>query len=50
MADFQQMYKILFNAVTDCIKILQEVQLQTEELYISYESDTKTAVGEKNDG
>lgn len=34
MADYQQMYLKLFNKVTDVIGELQQVQRETEELYI----------------
>ena len=34
MADYQKMYSMLFNAVTDVVDKLQEVQKATEELYI----------------
>lgn len=34
MADYQQMYLKLFNKVTDVIEELQQIQRETEELYI----------------
>lgn len=34
MADYQQMYLRLFNKVTDVIEELQQMQRETEELYI----------------
>lgn len=34
MADYQQMYFKLFNKVTDVIEELQQIQRETEELYI----------------
>lgn len=34
MADYQQMYLKLFNKLTDMIEELQQVQRETEELYI----------------
>ena len=37
MADFNSMYKELFNAVTDAVNILQQAQVDTEEMYISHE-------------
>jgi hypothetical protein len=37
MADYQKMYKTLFNAVTDAVNILQKAQQTAEELYISAE-------------
>lgn len=35
MADYNLMYKKLFNAVTDTIRILQTAQAETEEIYLS---------------
>jgi len=35
MPDFQAMYNKLFNAITDVIEILQDIQQSTEEIYIS---------------
>lgn len=35
MPDYQKMYKTLFNEVSDTIERLQQVQQQTEELYMS---------------
>ena len=37
MSDYKKMYLKLFNKVTDVIKELEEVQRQTEELYIQVE-------------
>ena len=37
MADYNLMYKKLFNAVTDTIRILQTAQAETEEIYLSQE-------------
>ena len=37
MADYKSMYYKLFNAVTDAIEILKNVQAETEEMYISAE-------------
>lgn len=34
MADYQKMYTTLFNKVSDVIEELQDVQCQTENLYI----------------
>jgi len=34
MVDYQHMYKILFNKMTDLIEEIQQVQRQTEEMYI----------------
>jgi hypothetical protein len=35
MPDYQQMYYILFNEITNIIEQLQTVQIKTEELYIN---------------
>ncbi|MFT9078138.1 hypothetical protein [Ethanoligenens sp.] len=35
MADYQQMYRKLFQATTKAIDLLQTAQQETEELYIS---------------
>ncbi|QNK39846.1 hypothetical protein [Caproicibacter fermentans] len=43
MADYQQMYLKLFNKVTDVIEELQQVQRETEELYIQG-TDTELTV------
>lgn len=37
MPDYQKMYTTLFNAVTDALRILQNSQQETEEMYISSE-------------
>lgn len=34
MADYEKMYHILFNAITDTIKVLKSAQAKAEELYI----------------
>lgn len=34
MGNYSEMYHILFNKITDIIKELQDVQRQTEEIYI----------------
>ena len=35
MPDYEKMYKILFNAMTNAIHELQEVQCKTEEIFIT---------------
>ena len=35
MNDYKKLYYILFNAITDAIKILLEAQQKVEEIYIS---------------
>lgn len=39
MPDYKEMYRILFNAMTEAIFILQEAQLKCEELYIEAEPE-----------
>lgn len=39
MADYQEMYGRLFRAITKSIEILQQVQQETEELYLSAEEN-----------
>jgi len=34
MVDYEQMYRILFNKMTDIIEEIQEIQRQTEEMFI----------------
>jgi len=51
MAAYDAMYKKLFNATTDAIKILQTAQIEAEEMYISQEDATITLlnpVGEED--
>lgn len=50
MADYQKMYLKLFNKVTDVIEELQQVQRETEELYIQGEETELTVLKpDKND-
>jgi len=49
MADFNAMYKKLFNATTNAIKILQTAQAETEEMYMSQEDTTITLLGSEED-
>ncbi len=35
MDKYQEMYYILFNAITEATKLLQEAQQKVEEIYIS---------------
>lgn len=39
MPDYKKMYTTLFNSVTDAIKILQQAQIKTEEIYINSSED-----------
>ena len=39
--DYQKAYTTLFNALTDCIDLLQKAQQTTEEMYLSDEEDEK---------
>ena len=34
MVDYQKIYSVLFNAMTDAIHVLQKAQQDTEEMYI----------------
>jgi hypothetical protein len=34
MPDYQKMYHALFNEVSDIIRQLQQIQLNTEEMYV----------------
>lgn len=34
MSDYQKMYMILFNKITDVIEELQEIQKEAEEIFI----------------
>lgn len=47
MPDYRAMYHKLFNAITDAINLLQQVQQDTEEIYISTE---KTVQEQQDDG
>ena len=38
MPDYQKAYTTLFNAITDAVRLLQEAQRETEEMYISAEN------------
>ena len=35
MVDYQKLYTLLFNSITDAIEILQKAQIEAEEIYIS---------------
>ncbi len=45
MADYRAMYAVLFRKITAVIEELQDVQRQTEELYISDEPPEIRLVG-----
>ena len=45
MADYKKMYFTLFNKITDVIEDLQEIQLQTEEMFIN---SSETVIEIKN--
>jgi len=51
MADYSKMYKVLFNAITDSIGVLQKAQQETEEIYVSSpETDIRVLdAGDKED-
>lgn len=45
MPNYQKMYSKLFNAITDTIEKLKQVQIEAEEEYInSFDEDTETNV------
>lgn len=44
MADYQEMYLTLFNAITDAIHVLQQAQQTTEEMYITAEEPNLRAL------
>ncbi len=45
MNEYEEMYKTLFNKITDVIEELKEVQKQTEEMYINAEDKKDTPEG-----
>lgn len=50
MADYQDMYAVLFRKVTDVIEELKNVQRQTEEIYLSSEqSDIRMIHGNEKE-
>lgn len=44
MADYKTMYTKLFNTITDTIRNLQAVQVETEEMFISQEEPNITVL------
>ncbi|MDL2272953.1 hypothetical protein LJC34_00115 [Oscillospiraceae bacterium OttesenSCG-928-G22] len=50
MADYAAMYKKLFNSQTDAIRILQEAQKATEEMYMSAADPELSVVDFKKQG
>ncbi|MFI3313937.1 MAG: hypothetical protein R3Y62_08620 [Eubacteriales bacterium] len=50
MPDYQKMYTTLFNEVTDTIARLQEIQRQTEEMYLKEETPPPVDHAVKCDG
>lgn len=49
MADFNSMYKKLFNAITDAVNILQQAQIETEGMYIDHNPTPVKFVTPKGD-
>lgn len=47
MADYKKMYFALFNKITDIIEDLQEIQQQTEEMFIE-SNDTVIEIKNKD--
>ena len=45
MNDYEEMYKTLFNKITDVIEELKKVQQQTEEMYINATDKEDTPEG-----
>ena len=45
MNEYEEMYRKLFNKITDVIEELKEVQKQTEEMYIKAEDKKETPEG-----
>ncbi len=45
MNDYEEMYKALFNKITDVIEELKEVQKRTEEMYINADDKEDTPEG-----
>lgn len=39
MNNYQEMYYILFNAITEATKILEEAQKKAEEIYLSADEE-----------
>lgn len=35
MVDYQKLYTLLFNSITDAIEVLKQAQIDAEEIYIS---------------
>ena len=49
MADYAKMYTELFRAATKAIKILQDAQQETEEIYISDDDPVLTLLSPDSD-
>lgn len=50
MADYAEMYKVLFRAVTKAIDVLQKAQQTTEEMYISADEPMITLLPPESGG
>lgn len=48
MADYQKMYRKLFQATTRAIELLQQAQQETEEIYISSDEPELQLVKQKD--
>ena len=48
MTDYKKLYFELFNKITEVIEELKEVQLKTEELFISDENNSLCEDGKNN--
>jgi hypothetical protein len=50
MPDYAKMYRRLFNAQTDAVRILQQAQTETEEMFVSAPApDVRLLDGGKQD-
>lgn len=47
MADYKQMYRIMFRAMTKAIEILEEAQQRCEEMYIATDDEFRAEPGFK---
>ncbi len=49
MADYAEMYKVLFRVVTEAIEMLQQAQQATEEIYVSDDGPVIAMLPPNND-
>lgn len=48
MSDYEKMYSVLFNKITDIVEELEEVQQVTEEMFIKQNADGKVLFANKS--